>query len=272
MIKYDTHMHTNYSTDSNTPLFLQIQKAEQLGLQGICITDHMDYDFPPEELEHPVDDIPFWFDLEQYQKELNEISCDIKLLKGVECGLQTTHSVINQNTNLICEYDWDYVIGSLHLVEKKDPYYSSFWNNKDPKECITKYFSALLENIQQFHKFDSLGHMDYIVRYAPSSYEYHPEDFMDILDEILKLIIRKDVALEINTSGWKTQGRCQNPHLDILKHYVQLGGELITIGSDAHTPEYVAYDFEQVPALIKKAGLHQYCVYQKRKPVFMDLN
>lgn len=272
MILFDTHMHTEYSTDSTTPLAEQINRAKEIGLQGICITDHMDYDFPSDEWEKS-DEIPFLLDVDGYKKEFQKKkkTTDFQLLQGIECGLQLTASTVEKNMHLIENNSWDYVIGSVHLVEKKDPYYPSFWENKEPHRCIKTYFELILNNIYKIPEIDSLGHLDYIVRYAPESYRYDPNEFFDITDEIFKFMIRNDIALEINTSGWKKAGRCQNPHFDFLKRYVELGGELITIGSDAHTPEYVAYQFEKIPELLKKAGLHQYCVYQKRKPVFYDI-
>lgn len=273
MIAFDTHVHTEYSTDSDTRLTDQIRSAEKIGLNGICITDHMDYDFPPEAIKRPVDVAPFCFDIDTYQKHLREerSSTGFQLLCGVECGLQTTKSVIDKNERLVSDKGWDYIIGSLHLVNRADPYYPSFWEDRDPVVCIQEYFDEMLENVQHFSSFDSLGHMDYIVRYAPSSYQYEPRQFMEQIDAILQILIKKDIALEVNTSGWKVEGRCQNPHLEILKHYVSLGGELLTIGSDAHIPEYLAYRFTDLSELIKKAGLRQYCVYKKRKPVFYDL-
>lgn len=273
MIMFDTHVHTEYSTDSDIGLSEQIKKAEQLGLQGICITDHMDYDFPPEAIKRPIGEVPFCFDIDAYQKHLQEErkGTELQLLCGVECGLQATEAVIKKNERLVSDRDWDYIIGSLHLVKKSDPYYPSFWENRDPVTGIQEYFAEMLENIQHFTSFDALGHMDYIVRYAPPSYQYEPGQFMEQIDAILQFIIKKDIALEINTSGWKAAGRCQNPHLEILERYASLGGELLTIGSDAHIPEYLAYRFADVSELIKKAGLRQYCVYKKRKPVFYDL-
>lgn len=273
MIRYDTHMHTSYSTDSDTDVSEQVKRAEQLGLEGICITDHMDYDFPIEEINSTMEGIPFCFDIASYWDclEHEQRNTDIKLLRGVECGLQETMSVIEKNEQLLSCKDWDYVIGSLHLLEGKDPYYPSFWEGRTPSHGIRDYFNSILENIKCFSDFDALGHMDYIVRYAPQSFHYEPNEYREIIDAILRLLIKKDIALEVNTSGWKKAGRCQNPHFDILCHYASLGGELLTIGSDAHTPEYVAYCFSDLPELLKKAGLRQYCVYQKRKPVFYDI-
>ncbi len=272
-IQFDTHIHTEFSTDSSTPPATQLLRAAKLGLAGICITDHMDYDFPASALGHPTEGIPFFFDWDAYTATINTLrkESSLTLLTGVECGLQKSKSVIEKNQKLRLQPALDYMIGSLHLVDGQDPYYASFWQDRNPESCIQSYFESLYENLLFFHDFDSLGHLDYIVRYAPSEYQYEPENFREIIEAILKFLIQKDIALEINTSGWKTKGKCQNPHEDILIWYKELGGGLVTIGSDAHTPAYLAYQFERVPDLMKKTGLSQYVVYHKHKPVFYDL-
>lgn len=272
-IQFDTHLHTSFSADSDTPPLTQVQRAAECGLAGVCITDHMDYEFPASALDHPVEGTPFCFDWHSYagQLQLARKASPLTILTGVECGLQMKSGVREKNEQLFSTPELDYMIGSLHLVDGMDPYYPSFWEEKDPRLCIRRYFECLYGNLSFFHEFDALGHLDYIVRYAPASYRYEPEDYRDILEPVLKLLIQKDIALEINTSGWKTEGRCQNPHRSILTWYRELGGELITVGSDAHTPEYVAYNFDRAASLIEKTGLHQYVVYQKHKPVFYDL-
>lgn len=272
-IAFDTHLHTDFSTDSTTPLSLQVSRAEKLELTGICITDHMDYDFPASALDHPVEGVPFCFDWTSYIEVIESAkgNTGLALYTGVECGLQMTESVIKKNRQLHSRPSLDFMIGSLHLVDEQDPYYPSFWQGKDPRLCILHYFESLYENLQRFHDFDALGHLDYIVRYAPSGFSYIPDDYRDIIDSILTYLIQKDIALEINTSGFKTEGRCPNPHLDILTWYRERGGELITIGSDAHTPDYIAYRFDSVADLLQKTGLRQYVVYRKHKPVFYDL-
>lgn len=272
-IQFDTHLHTEFSTDSRTPLVAQLAAAGQCGMTGVCITDHMDYDFPASALDHPVEGVPFCFDWTSYTTAIQTVKKDspLAVYTGVECGLQRSEQVKRKNEQLRSRQELDYMIGSLHLVDGMDPYYPSFWEGKDPHGCILHYFESLYENLQLFHGFDALGHMDYIVRYAPASFCYEPNEYRDIVDVILRFLIQKDIALELNTSGWKTTGRCQNPHLDILIRYRELGGELVTIGSDAHAPEYVAYRFDQAAALMQKTGLRQYVVYQKHKPVFYDL-
>ena len=275
MIEYDCHMHSEFSTDSRTPLLKQVQKSIATGLQGICMTDHMDYEFPREQMDSALiyEGNPFEFDWEKYKQEIHQLQSeypDFELMLGVECGLQTSPSVIRKNTRLIKDSDLDFVIGSLHLVDGKDPYYSHFWERENPSSCIRHYFEQLYENLLLFPEIDSLGHLDYIVRYAPESFTYSPLEYRDILEEILTYLIRKDIALEINSSALKSTHQ-PNPHEEILSLYRELGGQALTIGSDAHKPEFIRFQFQQIEALLKKCGFSEYQIFKKRKPISKSL-
>lgn len=266
----DTHIHSDYSTDSQTPAEAQVQQAVRLGLSEICITDHMDYDFPEGILPHPN---AFIFDVQNYQEKLGilrEKYPEIILSTGVECGLQNTPQTREKNRRLAQDNNWDYIIGSLHLIQKKDPYYPAYWEGREAEKCVRLYFEELLANITAFSDFDALGHLDYIVRYAPDSFVYRPHEYSDVTDEILALLIRRDIALEINTAGLRFSDM-PHPHLSLLERYVQMGGELVTIGSDAHAPEFLGYGFTGLSERLKKTGLRQYVTYRARKPVFHPL-
>lgn len=272
-ITYDIHTHSAYSTDSGTPVREQIEAARKKGLSGICLTDHMDYDFP-EDIMETQDTPPFVFDYKAYQKELNGYRSqysDMWIGTGVECGLQPSDTTISKVKKLTEQPGWDFVIGSIHLIDHRDPYYPVYWEGKDPASCVRTYYETMFECLSLFSDFDSLGHMDYVVRYAPEGFHYNPLDFFEITDEIMKFLIRKDIALEVNSSRLSRGTFCENPHPDLLKRYVQLGGELITIGSDAHTPEQIASSFSVLEQHIKKTGLRQYNTYHSRRPVFHDL-
>lgn len=276
MIQYDTHIHSAYSTDSPTPIRVQIDRAVECGLAGICLTDHMDYDFPPDQYDGvlPAHALPFWFDVHEYKKELAGLKAeypDFTILTGVECGMQTLAGIKEKNEALTADPSFDYVIGSLHLSERKDPYYQEFWEGRDPYQCVRRYLEELYDTLRTFTAFDSLGHLDYIVRYAPDYFRYDPMQYRDLLEEILKILIKKDIALEVNTSGYKSTGY-PNPHPDILVLYKELGGEMITIGSDAHIPDFLAYQFDRILPLLKKAGLHQYVTFHRRRPMFHPLD
>lgn len=276
MIAYDTHVHSVFSTDSETPVYEQLYAALDRGMTGICLTDHMDYDFPPDQFDRelPEGEFPFLLDVEKYQEELRNIKPQfdcLEILTGVECGLQTLPDILEKNRKLTADSSFDYIIGSLHLTDRQDPYYSKFWEGKEPAGCIRQYLNELYDNLCLFTDFDSLGHLDYIVRYAPDSYEYDPAQYRELLEEILKLLIRNDIALEVNTSGFKSSSY-PNPHPYILKLYRELGGEMITIGSDAHSPEFLAFEFSQIPRLLKESGLHQYVTFHGRRPRFHSLD
>ena len=122
-VKMDTHIHTSFSTDSETDMQEQILTSYKKGLEGICITDHMDYNFPESALEHPVDGIPFCFDLDDYFKRIHTLqkTAPLSVYTGVECGMQLITDVVDKNKALCQDKEFDYIIGSLHLVDGKDP-------------------------------------------------------------------------------------------------------------------------------------------------------
>lgn len=130
----------------------------------------------------------------------------------------------------------------------------------------------ILENIAAFDGFDVYGHIDYVVRYGPNkNANYSYQKYADIIDEILKALIIKGKGIEINTGGFKYGLGHPNPAEDIIKRYHELGGEIITIGADAHQPEHVAFDFEKVPSILKEAGFTHYTVFKNRKPEFIPI-
>ena len=140
------------------------------------------------------------------------------------------------------------------------------------EEMYREYFQSTLETVKKVQCFQSLGHLDYIVRYGytrEKDYSYHK--YADIIDEILKELIRKEIALEINTGGLKCGLGFTNPHPDILKRYRELGGTMVTVGSDAHRPEHVGYGFELLTQILTEAGFHYITQFSDRKPEFIKI-
>jgi histidinol-phosphatase (PHP family) len=273
MITADYHVHTDFSSDSKTPMDQMIQQAIQLGLKKICFTEHMDYDYPP------VSDLPFTFDPDAYMKKLDEIKAQyqnrIEILGGVELGLQP-HLADRLNA-LIHSYPFDFIIGSSHVIEHTDPYFPEYWQNRTVREGIQRYFESILENCRVFQGFHVYGHIDYIIRYLPGQLQaavktdYSYSDFADLLDEVLKTIISLGKGIEVNTAGLKYGHAYAHPKPEILKRYRELGGELITIGSDAHKPEHLCYDFGKVPDMLKDLGYRYYATFKQGKPVYEKL-
>ena len=258
----DYHLHTDFSIDSKISPEEMVKRAIVVGLTEICITDHYDYDMPQKEA---------CFDGDEYFTELNRLQekyrgqIDIRI--GVELGLQPHlaklyHEYVNA-------YPFDFIIGSSHLVNGEDPYYPEFFEGKDDGKVYQEYFEQLLENINIFSEFQVVGHVDYIVRYGNNKakyYSYHK--YAEIIDEILKTIINKNLGIEVNAAGFKAGLGFPNPHPDVIRRYKELGGEIITVGSDAHRLEYVGYEFANMKKILKDIGFDYITKFLGKKPKF----
>lgn len=120
--------------------------------------------------------------------------------------------------------------------------------------------------------FDVLGHMDYVVRYGKEKEKsYFLQDYAEITDEILRSLIMQGKGIELNTAGFKYGLGFAHPHISILKRYKELGGEVITVGSDAHQPENIAYDFDRAKEVLKDSGFKYYTEFKGRKPIFIQV-
>ena len=263
MIKTDCHMHTSFSSDSEEPMEMMIKGAINKGLDSLCFTEHMDLEFPKKY------ELSFVFDIDEYMDCITWLSGKyrdrIRIFKGIEIGLKPNLS--DQYDRILSSYDWDFVIGSTHLVDNIDPYYDEYWEGKDEKTRIYNYFECIYKNISACNNYDSLGHLDYILRYAPSKgTDFSYNDYKDILDCILKHIIGNNKSLEINSSGYKAGLLNPNPSESIIKRYIELGGTSFTIGSDAHTSLHIAYDFDRLNKLLISLGIKSYNIYSGRKP------
>ncbi len=266
----DYHIHTSFSSDSKATPESMIEAAIQKGIPTICITDHHDLYYPATE-----EGIDFLTDFSSYFEVLpnlkNIYQNKIKLNIGIELGMQPHLGM--ENAHIAAQYPFDFIIGSSHLVSGMDPYYKEYWENKDIKASICQYFEEIIESIKNFDNFDVYGHIDYIIRYVPdTSFVYNPTDYYDYIRTILKLLIEKGKGIEINTAGFKYGLNHPNPRECIIKLYNELGGEIITIGSDAHKPEHIAYDFNKVPDILKNAGFRYYTTFSERKPTFIKID
>ncbi|MCC8029360.1 MAG: histidinol-phosphatase HisJ family protein [Lachnospiraceae bacterium] len=264
---WDTHLHTSFSGDSTAAPEDMIQKAIDLGLDGICVTDHLDLDYRDEpEL--------FLLDLDTYVpaiRLLGEKHRDIIPIRtGIELGLQP--HLAKTHRALLAGRDFDFVIGSSHVVHGIDPYYPAYYDGRSEREAYLEYFTSIPENIRAFDDFDVYGHLDYVVRYGPNrNKNYSYDAYRDIISDILKLLIEKGKGIEINTAGLRYGLGHPNPAEDILKRYRELGGEIVTLGSDAHQPEHIACAFHKVPEILKNCGFSWYTVFRNREPEFIKL-
>ena len=264
---YDMHMHTRFSGDSEADPFAMAQQAIDIGLAGICFTDHLDMDYMR---------TPGLFDLDipSYKKEIALVKEQFKnkldISWGIELGLQPY--LAEKNNSIALENAFDFVIGSTHQIQQQDIYYPDFYEGKSEDDCYRIYFEETLQNAQSNVDFDVYGHLDYVVRYGPNKNKYYTyEKFADVIDEIFRTLISRGKGIELNMAGFKYGLGQAHPNLEGLKRYKELGGEIITLGSDGHTPEQIAWEFEKAPAILKEAGFTYFTIFHNRKPEFKKI-
>lgn len=268
----DFHTHSSHSGDSTASMEAMIASALQKGLTHLCFTEHNDFNYPiSEDCPEGMFDLnvdAYLYELLQLREKYKE---KLQLLFGIELGLMP--EVFRQNAVLAKSYEYDFIIGSTHICHGKDPYYPPYFQGRSDREAFEEYFVSILENIKKFQNFDVLGHIDYVVRYSPDKdANYSCSDYTDLIDTILRTLIENEKGIEINTSAY-ARGILQDVHpcFDILKRYKELGGEIITIGSDAHHPENIASGFPYAEEVLKKAGFNYYTLFEKRIATFRKL-
>lgn len=267
----DCHLHSSFSGDSETPMEDMVLQGISKGLDTMCFTEHNDFAYP----DYPgFSGSQFLLNTDSYLYDLARLkekyADRIRLLFGVELGLQT--EVLRQNAVFAKSHEFDFLIGSSHICHGKDPYYPDFFEGRSDAEAYREYFECILENLKKFSNFDVYGHLDYVVRYGKNKdSDYSYGDYREIIDEILKLLLDKGIGLELNTGGLSGGLKDFHPCRDILKRYRELGGEIITVGSDSHDAAHIAAHFDLAAEALKECGFEYYCVFEKRTPEFHRL-
>lgn len=265
-MRADVHMHCGFSNDSETRPEDMVESAIAKGLSLICFTDHYDKD----NLDWGDEAI---FDVESYFQKMIELQeeyrdqIDIRI--GAEIGMQPYLAEYYQN--FIAQHPFDFVIGSVHSVLEHDVALDFFQKHSDP-EGYKIYFEEMLQDVQKIKSYDVLGHLDYIVRYSnQGSKGFDLNDYMDIIEEILKQVIAHGKGIEMNMSGLKYGLGAPHPQPEIIKRYRELGGEIITVGADGHIPEHIAYDYHLADDILKSCGFKYYTEFKGRKPLFVKI-
>lgn len=267
-ITADYHLHSSFSGDSDTPMEEMALAGIRKGLTQMCFTEHQDFDYPvsgetPEGLFDLNPDSYLYAFLKCREKYADRIA----LRFGAELGLQPHLS--EKNDAFVRAHEYDFIIASSHLCNGKDPYYPAFYEGRPQEEAYREYFESILENLKSFENFDVYGHLDYVVRYGPQKdHGYAYEQYQDIFDQILTELLQNGKGIELNTGGLLNGLREANPCTAILRRYKELGGEIITIGSDAHVPGNIAASFDRAAEMLTDCGFRYYCTFERRSVSF----
>jgi len=258
----DYHVHTSYSDDSMHPMEDCINRAISLGFDEICFTEHIDHGCPTS-FCCDCDSYLEGFNLykEKYQKK-------ITLKFGIEFGVQAHHR--NYFENIFRKYPFDFVLMSFHQVEDKELWNGDFQAGKTQAEYNRIYFEEMFNSMKAFENYSVLAHMDLMRRYDRYG-EYPFEKSKEQIEEILKYLIAAEKGIEVNTSSFRYNLNDLTPATPILKLYKELGGEIITIGSDSHREAQLGDKIPYVRDILKSLGYRYFTTFKKMQPIFHEL-
>lgn len=257
---FDFHMHSKVSFDGREDAAGMVKAAEAAGLREICFTDHIDYD-PLAQTQTML------FDPALYRDTYRDLHSDTVLIRrGMELGLLPDNRA--QLQPHLQDYPYDFIIGSIHFAEGLDIYYPPYWEGKTQDQAERRYLEEILTCVQHHEDFHVLGHLTYIAK-AWSNRAKRPVPYPDnaeVVDEILRTLVRKGKGMEVNTSGIKACGDYL-PGAGYLRRFRELGGTIVTVGSDAHDGKRVGEHCLEACKMVQEIFGHV-CTFAQGEPIF----
>jgi histidinol-phosphatase (PHP family) len=261
LLPHDYHLHTRFSVDSQMEMQQAIDTAVRLGLREICFTEHVDF--------VPADSGVGFFDPASYFAELGrcreQATGKLVIRAGIEVG--EGHLYGAEARAITAAYPLDFVIGSLHWVGPEMVMEAAYFDGKTCEQAYGRYFDELLALVK-LGDFDVLGHLDVPKRYDENPERFSSTHFAEPIREVLRACGERGIGIEINTGTLRKTGIEPSPSPEVLRWYRELGGEILTIGSDAHRLADMAYGFDQAQAMACEAGFTHVTTFEDRKPSF----
>lgn len=281
----DYHLHCEFSDDSKEPMENQVERAIELGLNEMCFTDHVDYgikkdwDDPDgiewrdgiehgEPVHEPLANVDYPKYFAKLKKMKEEYGDKITIKQGLEFGIQSI--TVDSYNKLYAKYkdELDFVLFSMHQVNNLEFWTQDFQKGKTQKEYNDEYYQEIYKTMKMFKDYSCLAHLDLLARYDLNGI-YPFENEKDIIAEILKQAIADGKGIEINTSSWHYGLKDTQPCRAILKLYKDLGGKIITVGSDAHKTEFLADHIKDAYEILKnEIGIDEICTFDHMVPTF----
>ncbi|WDV44863.1 histidinol-phosphatase HisJ family protein [Clostridiaceae bacterium M8S5] len=259
---YDYHVHSEHSFDSKSSMKNLIENGIKLGMKEICFTDHADFN------ETSIN-----FDVLKHTEEINKhkgiYNNQIKLLQGVELGVQP--HLLDKCQAFVDSADFDFVILSLHTCDKQDVYFKEFYNGKTAIEAYNRYLDEFIDCADKFDSYSVLGHIDLMKRYNEDIAKVDTSLLYERLSKLFKIAIEKGKGIELNTGGLRYWVKDINPSSNIIRLYKDLGGEIITFGSDSHTVDELGADYQYAIDVLKHVGFDYLTTFEGMKPKFVRI-
>lgn len=261
----DQHIHSALSLDGRSPILEQVRACRDAGVTQVCFTEHIDFG---------TQDGDFTVNFDEYVRQIEQARAafpDLCIRVGLELGdTEESRGRVLEQSNVL---PLDFKLLSRHLIGGMDPYFGmEFFAHRSRAQAAHEYCQAVYETVTRFPDYDAVAHIGYVFKFAqgdgfpPLRYRDEP----DLIDATLRFMAEHGKALEVNTSRWERFGEGM-PGKDILMRFRELGGERVTIGSDAHDTAGVAQGFAQAVECIKACGFSHLAVYERRKAKMVRL-
>lgn len=286
----DYHLHSIFSDDSREPMESQVRQGIKLGLDEMCFTDHVDYgvkrdwDDPrgiewrkgdgissSQETQEPLANVDYPKYFAEIERLRAQYGSEITLRAGLEFGIQSI--TVAAYEKLFAKYQdkLDFVLFSMHQVDNLEFWSQDFQRGRSQQEYNELYYQEILKTMKLFKNYSVLAHLDLLARYDKAGI-YPFAKVRDLIAEILRQAIADGKGIEVNTSSWHYGLADTQPSRNILKLYKDLGGKIITVGSDAHQTSFLADHIKDVYAILRdEIGFTEIATFEHMTPVFHAL-
>jgi histidinol-phosphatase (PHP family) len=267
---FDYHVHSLFSADGKMSMTEACARAVRLTINEIAFTDHVDYVYPGSTLN--------WeFDQETYEREI--VRCEslfggeLTVIRGAELGLHLNSHARNEAfTN---SYPFDFLIGSVHIVGAQDLDNGEYFEGRSLDDAARGYLEAVNQCVREYSGFNVLGHLDLFKRYLHfincKRQDVNWADYQDIIEDTFRVLIETGRGIEVNMSGYRSGAGYTLPEPEMVRLYRRLGGEVITVGSDAHCVEQVGLQLRRGYEILTQAGFKYVTTFRRREPLFRQL-
>ncbi|MCX7699161.1 MAG: histidinol-phosphatase HisJ family protein [Candidatus Goldbacteria bacterium] len=256
----DLHLHSKFSWDAKLSIDEIIKEAQINNFKYIGLTEHIDFWD-----DHTQNYLKFNYDgyTESIEKarELNLVN----ICKGVEVG--EIHVYPDRFNKFLEGKQFDLILGSIHTIGDYTPVFDEYFEQyKNVKDAYKAYLEEEYELVK-YGGFDVAAHITFMHRTGGKFFkDFNYNSFKNEIDDILKLMISKKIGLEINTSGMRHFANGPVPDFDIVEAYIKLGGDIITVGSDAHSQKDIFYGIKETFSVLEKLGVKEITFFKNRKP------
>lgn len=266
----DYHLHTAFSHDCATPLSAQCERAVAAGLREVAPTDHVEWFYADDD---PNDPAPGYFRPAEYVDAIRccreRFGSQITIRAGIEVG--SPHLCASRLTALQAQCDFDFIIGSLHIVNGRAVTRPGYVQAHTEHELYAAYFEELT-HLARDGDYDVIGHLDVCKRHGAMPFgPFAADRYAEAIRETLRAVIARGRGIEINCSGLRHACQETYPALQVLRWYREMGGEILTIGTDAHSSDQVGVGLEDGVLLAQAAGFRALTGFEGRTPYWVDL-